>query len=224
MLVFAVYIVVMVILALFVKDAKYLALVMFWMLVIWSPGAGDAIPLRRGDGNTYKHIGEYNNSNPLYLQGCFRQKKKSSIFGSLKGVYACQKISVALLALSWIYFCVKLIVGRLALVEMILVGCAVMLAIGMAAVEAYYKKRYSSAFQYTENADGIWMPFRFLFQPLCGWGRDNRFSCRYYVKYEELKKKLKHTSQEMGYTFSNCYTEEGVREFNLINCEAVMRL
>lgn len=154
MLFFILYITVMIALKSFGEETEYLACVMLFMLLCWRPGSGDTVTDKnRGMGMYYKYKNckEYNDSNPLYVQGCLREKSELSIFGSLKGLYICQLISLVILALAWIYLGVKHTYGQIRLIEVLLMACGFLLMIGWMGVKEYYKKRYDWASGYAEG-------------------------------------------------------------------------
>lgn len=217
MLFFIIYIAAMAVLTLFMDGAEYLVCVMLLMLLCWVPGSCDTVTNRSkgmGIGGRYKYCKEYNNSNPLYLRKCLREKNKLSILGSIKGLYVCQMISLVVLVFSCIYLSMKQIMGRIIFVENILIASSFILIVSWSSARLYYKKCYDSGFRYMENKERIWQPFQFLYQPASGRQRKNSFYCYYNIGYEDLKKKLVQATYENKYKFSKCYREGETQEFN----------
>lgn len=216
MLIFLFYIVAIIVLVLFAEGAEYLVWVMFFMILCWVPGGGDTVTDRnRGMGIAYKYKNckEYNNSNPLYVRGCLRQKKKISILGNLKYLYICQVVSLAVLVFACVYYGLKICYGRKILVEIVLLACSFIITLVWNGIKLYYKKCFDSSFRYMENAEGIWQPFRFLYQPDIGYRNKEKLTCHYNIGYEDMKKKLELAAGEKGYVISKCYKIEEVEEF-----------
>lgn len=55
---------------------RYLELVIFFTLMFFFPGSGNTIHDYKGWGNHYKYARGYTNTNPLYVRGYLRKKKK----------------------------------------------------------------------------------------------------------------------------------------------------
>lgn len=192
---------------------RYLVQVMLFTFPLLIPNIGDTIHDINGWGSNYKYARGYTNVNPLYVRGCLRKKKRSSKLASVKGFFVCQIIAIVIVILAWIYLGVRYIYGEIILVEKILANSCILLIFIWEGLKLYYQKCCDWSYQYTENADGIWMPFCFLYQIHTGSLYHNSFFCRYHVPYGEMKKRFVQKAGEMGYAPSKCYKTDNVKRF-----------
>lgn len=169
------YIAVTITLSLFFGYPGYLVWVILFTLPFWLPNSGDIITDTKGWGEKYKYAQGYDNSNPLYVRGCLRKKKKSFVFGSVKGLFVCQMIALVMIVFAWIYLVASSIYGKIVLIEKILVYICVLLMFIWEGLKLYYQKCCDWSYRYTENAEGVWMPFHFLFQKYTGSLYNNSF-------------------------------------------------
>lgn len=164
----------------------------------------------------YKHDEEYNHLNPLYVRGYFRKgANKSSLFSNLKGFFVCQILSLVLLVPTLISLLMKFMYRSTWQAEKILIIASFVLLFIEIVMREYYQMRYSQHYRYTENEEGIWQPFLFLYLPSNRYGDSRSVHRRYDIPYEDLKENLKPSAEAKGYIFSDCLQGKGVEEFNL---------
>lgn len=191
---------------------SYLVLSMIFVIFCWLPNA-DMLCDR---GNEYENEHEHNQSNPLFVKGFFREKESElKLFSSFKGLYVCQIISLVLLFWTLVYLCVMNSYQRMTILEIILTIGFVVLMISWFSIKEYYKKCYKQSFRFSESTEGVWKPFSYIYQSYKLLRKYNPFSCNYYVKYEELQRKLEVAVQERNYVFSGCFEDDRVEEFRI---------
>lgn len=189
------------------------ALLLLVGVYFWFPGSGE-ISVR---GHIYEFEKRRDNTNPLYVKGCFREKKSiSSLFSELKGLYISQIVSLFLIFLTVGYFCVAKSYRQIFGVEKLLIGCFGLLIFWRISLKIYYRKCYEKMFRYTEKTDRTWLPFSYIFQPFAPkWRPYRTFHCQYHDSYDDLKRSLEQRTVEKGYTFVKCFCEGDVKEFNI---------
>lgn len=180
---------------------KYLSAACFIMGFIWFPGFNR---LRYHQYNIY--IDDMNQSNPLYARGLLNSNNK--LFARLKGLYICQMISLIPLAFSYLYlYCRKIKGYENEWIKGILIMSMMILLCVWGVFKEYYKKIYWKDFKYTENEDGIWLPFQYITEGT-HMGYYQPFNCRYHVPYEDLKKNLKNETAQKNYLLLEEYEKE----------------
>ncbi|MDO4274781.1 MAG: hypothetical protein Q4D16_14020 [Eubacteriales bacterium] len=157
--------------------------------------------------NKLEGFKEYNNTNPLYVRGFLIKKSpKSKLLCKLKGIYYCQIISAILMCCVFIYLGYYYLNGfqRIFHLEIIFTICFTILFIARLFFQSYYLWCYHEAYRYSQNKNGIWTPFSFIFK---GNGGDilKSFSCNYHIDFEKIMETVKESCKTNNYTFSESY-------------------
>lgn len=190
----------------------YLMLSMICVIFYWLPNA-DMLSDREKE---YENEHEHNRSNPLFVRGFFREKESElKLFSSFKGLYICQIISVVLLFCMLAYLCAMNSYRRMINLEIILNICFVLLMISWILIKEYYKKCYKQSFQFSESVEGVWTLFSYVYQSYKLLRSYKSFSCNYYVKYEDVQKRLEDAARERGYRISCCLKNDKVKMFRI---------
>lgn len=172
--------------------------------------------------NTY----DYDNMNPLYVKGFLRKNPpKLSILNKLEGIYFCQNISAVLMACLFIYlgYCYLNGIQRFFLIEIIFELCFAGLFIIRSFFQIYYSQSYNNAYRYSQNKNGIWTPFSFVFKEHSG-NYFKSFSCNYHVSFDKIMETLGESCRTNGYHFCERYKTDDKTELSFFTRHSSNRL
>ena len=186
-----------------VKELGVLGLTVFWSAIM---SVGQFC-----SGRYYEGSEEYNSSNPLFAKGLFRKKAGRGHWARLKGLFYCQIVIFMLDVFVFVYLG-YIILGnaqRNFYLEKILIICYIPICFVCFCLNMYYTRCYTTSYRYSQNKNGIWTPFSFVFRDFRG-SVLNAFSCNYHVKFDKIVETLRVSCKENGYHFSERYeTDDG---------------
>lgn len=178
------------------------------LLGFWPPYG-----IRIGYRRKYVSSDNLDISNPLYARGYFRKNAgKSFWLSDLKGFWYCQMLSLILIIGILCYRIINFWGDfRNENVEDVFIFSSILLFIILMILDSFYKRCYKKDIKYTENKEGIWLPFRFLgSQPNYSyWKESSEVYRRYYFQYGELKEHIKKEAAGKEYKFISEYVEDG---------------
>lgn len=161
----------------------------------------------------YIYADEKGSSNPLYEKGMLRKNVSFEIGSELKGLFACQMLSIVPFGCSLVYMLrANKYDNRIPIIEYVLTGILLIIFVVWIVINSYYRIFYKNSFKYVESSEGIWQPFKFVTEA-AHMGNYSPFHCRYHVKYDCLKENLKKEAANRGY----CLCKEYVGSENEIN-------
>lgn len=180
--------------------------------IIWIPSQKNI--LRNHDRTSkmyayYNFAQEMSYKNPLYVRGMVKDSKKIyGLFSKKDGLSKCRFISIIVFGLHLVYLYLrKEYKLQYLVIEIFFFICSIAVVVSWLVLKMHYRFVYRKDYEYTEDKNGIWMPFRFLTEHH-GQGKEHTFRCTFDKKYPDLKKELLIQAQSKGYDLVDENTDD----------------